>query len=204
MEDDLIRRTQGGDQAAFRALVEQYTPVAWRTARALLADRGAAEDALQEAWLDVWRAAFRLDPARPFRPWLLAVVANRCRMQARRHALPLAPIDDALAERLADDTPWGDGELGDSSSNGSAHILTPDDTALRDALATLTTDQRRLLALRYDADLELAEIAAVLAVPLGTVKSRLSRALAALRARLGAQRATSAHIETTQPTEIKR
>jgi len=195
MEDDLIRRTQGGDQAAFRTLVERYTPVAWRTARALLADRGAAEDALQDAWLDIWRAAPRLDPARPFRPWLLTIVANRCRMQARRRSLPLAPLDDALAERLADETADGD-----ASDDGGASAFAADDASLDAALAALTTEQRRVLALRYHADLDLNEIADVLAIPLGTVKSRLHRALAALRARLGV---APYHIETTEKTEIK-
>ena len=196
MEDDLIRRAQGGDQATFRALVEQYTPVAWRTARALLADRSAAEDALQDAWLDIWRATPRLDPARPFRPWLLTVVANRCRMQARRRSLPLAPLDDALAERLADETSES-GYVG----YGAAPTSTADDASLNAALAALTTEQRRVLALRYHADLDLNEIAEVLAIPLGTVKSRLHRALAALRARLGV---APYHIETTETTEIKR
>lgn len=199
MEEDLVRRTQGGDQAAFRALVERYTPIAWRTARALLADRGAAEDALQDAWLDVWRAAARLDPARPFRPWLLTVVANRCRMQARHRSLPLAPLDDALAERLADETPADSLDL--DMHPGSGEALNTDAAALRAALATLTREQRRLLVLRYDADLELAEIAEVLAIPLGTVKSRLSRALAALRARLSG--AAPALRNTPQTTEIK-
>ncbi|HUY76240.1 MAG TPA: sigma-70 family RNA polymerase sigma factor [Ktedonobacterales bacterium] len=199
MEDDLIRRAQGGDQAAFRALVEQYTPVAWRTARALLADRSAAEDALQDAWLDIWRATPRLDPARPFRPWLLTVVANRCRMQARRRSLPLAPLDDALAERLADETSES-GYVG-YVGYGAAPTSTADDASLNAALAALTTEQRRVLALRYHADLDLNEIAEVLAIPLGTVKSRLHRALAALRARLGV---APYHIETTETTEIKR
>ena len=199
MENELIRRTQGGDQTAFRALVEQYTPVAWRTARALLADRGAAEDALQDAWLDIWRAAPRLDPARPFRPWLLTVVANRCRMQARRRSLPLAPLDDALAERLADETADGD-----ESSHGGASTFVADDVSLGAALAALSTEQRRLLALRYQADLDLNEIAEVLAIPLGTVKSRLHRALAALRARLGVAHKAFAPTELTETTEIKR
>lgn len=202
MEDDLIRRTQGGDQAAFRALVEQYTPMAWRTARALLADRGAAEDALQDAWLDVWRAAPRLDPTRPFRPWLLTVVANRCRMQARRRSLPMAPLDDALAERLADAT--SERAYDAPSSHNGAATFAADDSSLDAALAALTTEQRRVLALRYHADLDLNEIADVLAIPLGTVKSRLHRALAALRARLGVtnSRHTPPQTMAITPTEI--
>ncbi len=183
MEDALIRRAQAGEQSAFRALVEQYTPVAWRVARALLAERGAAEDTLQEAWLDAWRGLPQLDPARPFRPWLLTIVANRCRMQARRRSLPTRTLDDELAERLP--------ALDDLSALGESG----DDEALYNALATLSAERRRLLALRYQAELELAEIAQVCDLPLGTVKSRLSRTLAELRARLG----VTAHPTTSTP-----
>jgi RNA polymerase sigma-70 factor (ECF subfamily) len=80
MGDDLISRAQRGDTAAFQAIVEHYSEVAWRVVRVLLPGRHEAEDALQEAWLDVWRGLPGYSTSRPFRPWLLAVVANRCRM----------------------------------------------------------------------------------------------------------------------------
>src|SRR3989442_1190574 len=95
-EDDLIRRAQLGDQGAFRQLVEFYSPLAERTARAFLADRAGAEDAVQEAWLDAWRALPRFALGRPFRPWLLTLVGNRCRMSARR-LRPLRVLVAAVA-----------------------------------------------------------------------------------------------------------
>ncbi|MEO6889206.1 MAG: sigma factor, partial [Ktedonobacteraceae bacterium] len=66
MEDDIIQRAQRGDQRAFQQLVEGYSDLAWRTARVLLAERAAAEDAVQEAWLDTWRGLPRFQLARPF------------------------------------------------------------------------------------------------------------------------------------------
>lgn len=175
MEDELIRRAQEGDTAAFRALVERFTPKAWRVARILLRERGQAEDALQEAWIDVWRGLPRYDITRPFTPWLLAVVGNRCRMQRRRPNQPTTPLDEALAESIPDPTDAIAGLAADES-----------DGALQTALAALSQAERELLALRYRADLELAEIAALYEMPLGTIKSRLYRSLATLRTKLGA------------------
>lgn len=171
MEEALIQRAQLGDTAAFRQLVEAHTALAWRTARVLLPNRAAAEDALQEAWVDVWRGLAGFHAGRPFRPWLLAVVANRCRMSARRHALATVPLPPADSAAFA-----GPDHATDAVLRGEA------DAELRAALALLPDDQRRVLELRYFAELDLSEIAAITDAPLGTVKSRLHRALGAVRA----------------------
>src|SRR6188472_29001 len=89
-------RAQSGDKDAFRSLVETYSSLAERTARVLLSNRSDAEDAAQEAWLDAWKAMPRFQVERPFRPWLLTIVANRCRMKARKHDLMTTPYDDEL------------------------------------------------------------------------------------------------------------
>ncbi len=172
MESDLIQRAQQGDQIAFQQLVECYHAAVWRTARVLIGDRALAEDAVQEAWLDVWRGLARFDVSRPFRPWLLTIVANRCRMLARRsHALSL-PLDSPLAAGAADIV------AGPDDQGGMPDEIDPD---LEQALAALTADQRRIIELHFSADLALTEIALILSVPEGTVKSRLHRALQALR-----------------------
>jgi RNA polymerase sigma factor (sigma-70 family) len=172
-ESSVIRRAQTGDQRAFQQLVETHHALVWRTVRALLGDATAAEEVEQEAWLDVWRGlpTFRLD--RPLRPWLLTVVANRSRKHARRHVVVAEPLDEFALEIDVD------------ASDGIAHALRRERSReLAQAVASLPSEQTRVLALRYFADLDLAEIAAVTGAPLGTVKSRLHRALAALRERL--------------------
>jgi RNA polymerase sigma-70 factor (ECF subfamily) len=172
-ESSVIRRAQAGDQRAFQQLVETYHALVWRTARALLSEATAAEEVAQEAWLDVWRGlpAFRLDC--PFRPWLLTVVANRSRKHARRHLVVAEPLDESALENTA------------SASDGIAHALKHERSReLAQAVASLPAEQARVLALRYFADLDLVEIAAVTDAPLGTIKSRLHRALGTLRERL--------------------
>lgn len=173
MEDDLIHRAQAGDQAAFRQLVDTYTPVIWRTAQALLPDRSSAEDALQESWLDVWRGLPRFQRGRPFRPWLLTIVARRCWMTTRRRTLPTISVELEDADQLPS-----------AERVGDRLLRLEADQALQSVLVTLPAEQQRILELRYFADLELTEIALVMNTPLGTVKSRLHRALGILRKRL--------------------
>lgn len=173
MEEDAVLRAQGGDTEAFRVLVERYGPCAWRVARILLPQREQAEDALQEAWIDIWRGLPRFDVTRPLYPWLLAVVGNRCRMQRRRVTLPTQSLPPALSETLPD-----------HRDEIAAVAASEPDDALRVALARLAPEERELLTLRYSADLQFAEITALYEIPLSTVKSRLYRTLALLRDRL--------------------
>jgi RNA polymerase sigma factor (sigma-70 family) len=176
MDDEHIERALAGDERAFRWLVDRYGPAAGRTARVLLADPGAAEDAVQEAWVDAWRHLPRFTLGRPFRPWLLTLVANRCRMAARR----LAPATVALEA-------VDGGLLADPADVAGAAVGAAADAEIAAVLGALPPDQRRVVALRYFADLELTEIAAVTDAPLGTVKSRLHRALAALQHRFASR-----------------
>src|SRR5690348_18028240 len=96
MEEEAIRQAQSGDHSAFRKLVEAHSEMAWRVARTLLENSLAAEDAVQDAWLDVWRGLAHFDNTRPFRPWLLTIVANRCRMTRRRRTLPTTSISETV------------------------------------------------------------------------------------------------------------
>jgi RNA polymerase sigma-70 factor (ECF subfamily) len=174
MEESLIVSAQRGDAEAFQALVERYSDVAWRVARVWLPDRQTAEDGLQEAWLAVWHALPSYSTNRPFRPWLVTVVANRCRMMYRRQSRKTIPLEPEQAESIG------------APTNVEADVLEKErDNELVARLAVLSEEQRRVLELRFFADLELSEIALVMKSPLGTVKSRLNRALMALRADIG-------------------
>jgi RNA polymerase sigma-70 factor (ECF subfamily) len=172
LDDELIRQAGQGDQYAFRRLMDTYATLAERTALALLGDHSLAEDAVQEAWLDVWRAIPRFQLGRPFRPWLLCIVAHRARKQTRRRVPTWLPLTSAILAGHATDPPFAPWTWPG-----------PADT-LGAALRTLSPEQQQVLALRYFADLDLAEIARLTGVPVGTVKSRLHRALGSLRTQL--------------------
>lgn len=173
MEDTIVQRAQMGDQWAFQQLIETYNALAWRTAQVLLPERAAVEDVMQEVWLDVWRSLSRFQRGRPFRPWLLTIVANRCHMTTRRRQVPLQSLASDEAEHLL------------FAGDVLEHVLRlEEDNELQLALEIVSSAQRRVLELRFFADLELNEIALITNTPLGTVKSRLHRALNALRLHL--------------------
>ena len=151
----------------------------------LLSDSTAVEDAIQEAWVDTWRSLTRFKEEQPFRPWLLTIVANRCRMHMRRRKIPTIPIETAEEDYLI------------SADNVLKDILCQEqEQELQAALIHLTPEQQRVLELRFFAELEFTEIALVMNVPLGTVKSRFHRAMNALR--------TSAQIKSLAPSRAER
>ncbi|MGH8893812.1 MAG: RNA polymerase sigma factor [Actinomycetes bacterium] len=176
----LARAARDGDVESYGRLVARYQGLAHRTAFLL----GAAEDTqdvVQESFVKAYLALgrFRLDE--PFRPWLLTIVANEARNRrrwfARHRSVPLSLVGEAL--------PPAPGPGPDVLAEQRAAS-----TALRDAIAQLPPRQREAITCRYLLDLSEDETARVLGIPRGTVKSRLSRGLRALRAVLTRAAAT--------------
>jgi RNA polymerase sigma factor (sigma-70 family) len=168
----LIARAVRGDSAAYEEIVQRYQQVAFRTAYVVTGSAADAEDAAQEAFVKAYRALDRFRPDAQFRPWLLRIVANearnRVRSSGRRQHLELR-----LAEGF---------RPGDAAPSPEAVALAGDERRRLLAMVnTLSGDDRRVIACRYFLDLSSEETAATLGVPEGTVKSRLSRALARLR-----------------------
>jgi RNA polymerase sigma-70 factor (ECF subfamily) len=180
LEDaELISRARQGEVMAYEELVRRYQDVAVRTAYVISPD-GDAEDAAQEAFVKAYGALGRFRPDAPFRPWLLSIVANEARNRrrsTRRRA--------GLALRAAEDRP-----LGDAAPSPESAVLANETRArLLAAVNALRDEDREVIGARYFLDLSEAEAAQALAIPRGTVKSRLSRALDRLRAQLGAEEA---------------
>jgi RNA polymerase sigma-70 factor (ECF subfamily) len=170
-EAELVSRARGGDRDAFGVLVTRHQEVAFRTACVVCGDAADAQDAAQEALLKAYLALGRFRDGAPFRPWLLAIVANearnRTRSAGRRTQLALR-AGAALDEHAA---PGAD----------VAVLAGAERDTLLAALGRLASDHRELLTLRYLLDLSERECAAVLGCRPGTVKSRASRALRRLR-----------------------
>jgi RNA polymerase sigma factor (sigma-70 family) len=166
---DLVGRVRAGDTDAYAVLVRRHARAAMRTAR-LLGAGSDAEDVVQEALVKAYRSlgSFRAD--RPFRPWLLRIVANEAR-NAHRSAVRRAGREERQARDL-----WA--ELLDPAA---AVVDREDQARLLAAVAGLPEKHRRVVACRYLLELDEADTAVVLGLPRGTVKSRLSRGLARLR-----------------------
>lgn len=173
---ELVARARDGDADAFGALVARHQQAAFRVAWLIARDPGEAEDAVQEAFVKAWRAMPRFRAEAPFRPWILRIASNEARNRARstrrRDAL-------ALREAAAVGT-------GDAAPSPEAAALSRDEAeTLTHALDRLPERDRIVIAYRWLLDLSEAETAEILGVRLGTVKSRLSRALRRLREELG-------------------
>lgn len=179
INENIILRAQRGDTRAFQQIVEEYHGLLWRTVRILLRNPAQTEDILQEAWIDVWKGLPSLQNHLTLRSWLLTVASNRCRMALRRAALATVSLESEPDVLLLP-----------SDIEDALEKMTRLETAenLRCALARLSLEQRRILELRYFAELELNEIALITALPLGTVKSRQHRALQSLRIMLQAKK----------------
>ncbi len=170
----LIARAQRGDAAAYEEIVLRYQQIAFRTAYVITGSSADAEDAAQEAFIKAYRALDRFRLGAEIRPWLLRIVANearnRVRSSGRRHQLELR-----LTEGF---------RPGDAAPSPEAVAVAADERRRLLAIVNALSEEDRLvIASRYFLQLSGEETAATLGIPEGTVKSRLSRALARLRAR---------------------
>lgn len=170
---EAVRRCQAGEADAFRVIVERYANVLYGTAVLMLGNRSEAEDAMQEAFVSGWAGISGFDPDRPLRPWLVRILVNHILQRRRRRLLRVIPLPEAPlpipstepGPELAAEQAWQRREVAV-------------------ALAALPADAARIIVLRYFSELSLSEVAEALELPVGTVKSRLHRALGKLRTEL--------------------
>ena len=179
-EQELVERAREGDARAYEALVRRYQDLAFRTAYVIAGGAADAEDAAQEGFVKAWYALPRFRAGAPFRPWLLAIVANEARNRRRS-----GRRQDDLALRVAEDRPSGDA----APSPEAAALAGEQRRLLLAAVGRLAEADRQVIACRYFLELGEEETAGVLACRRGTVKSRTSRALARLREQLGEEAA---------------
>ena len=168
-DEELASRVAAGDAHAFELLYDRYSAPALRVARAITGDRGLAEEAVQEAFVSIWRRAGRYDPrSGTFRAWALSVVRYRA-------------IDIVRTRR----THAGDDELmthADERENIEATVEQRlESERIKRQLAELPPAQRDLIVLAFFGGLTHAELATHLSLPLGTVKGRMRLALRKLR-----------------------
>jgi RNA polymerase sigma-70 factor (ECF subfamily) len=167
----LLAACAAGDERALGSLYDRYAGAAYGLALRVLRDAALAEDAVQEAFLGVWRHAARFDPARgTASTWILTLVHRRAVDLVRRQAHA-----DALPTKLEAATVWA------AASDDADVEQRETQRAVRAALTALPSADREILALAYWRGLTQREIATELGIPHGTVKSRTYAALARLR-----------------------
>jgi len=165
-DGELLERIGRGDRPAFEELYRRYVRAVLALALRRIGDRGRAEDAVQDAFVSIWRSARTYDPGRgPGAPWLYAVARNAITDGLRRAPDPTAELQD-----------------GPASDPDPSERAQQSWTAWRihRALEVLPEHERPLIELAYWRGLSQSEIADSLGIPLGTVKTRTRSALARL------------------------
>lgn len=172
MDSGLVERAQQGDREAFGLLAGPLGDRLFAVATRILRDDDLAADATQQALVSIWRDLRHLRDLARFDAWSYRVLVRACYAERRRerrwspalHVLPGAPVGDA--------------------ADGTSFVIVRDQ--LERAARRLSIDHRAVVVLRYYLDLPHVEIAELLGIPVGTVRSRLRYALHGLRAALDA------------------
>jgi RNA polymerase sigma-70 factor, ECF subfamily len=166
----LILRAQAGDRQAFAALFEQYKNLVYKSAYLMLGDAHDAEDVLQEVFVLVHRSLSTYNLHRgAFSTWLHRITINYCLNHRRRRSLVSVSLDEVVS----------------ASEFPGAQLA--EEEAVWQAIRRLSDKQQAVVILRYYWELSYAEVAQILEIPLGTVKSRLDLALKTLRQSLEKQ-----------------
>ena len=170
-DDDTLVRARNGDATAFAALVRRYQAMVFSVALHALRSRPAAEDLAQEVFLELFRSLPRIESPAHAIAWLRRVTTHRCIDEIRRRQhRPETGVDELPEPGVA-----------------PAHQEPFLEERLQALVATLPARARMVVVLRFQEEMDLAEIATTLNMPVNTVKSHLRRSLALLRARLTTQ-----------------
>jgi RNA polymerase sigma factor, sigma-70 family len=159
--EELVRRARDGDIKAFEGLVEAYKNKGFALSYSILGDRYSAEDVLQEAFIKAWRSLRALKDVSAFNTWFMRIIINLSynEVKKRKREISIENFEDIPS-------------VGDSAE---------DRIDIQRALSGLSVDHRVILILREIDGLSYDEIAEVLNIPIGTVKSRINAARMRMR-----------------------
>jgi RNA polymerase sigma-70 factor, ECF subfamily len=186
-DGDLIVRLRKDDLTALGVLFERYRDQVYRTAYAITRDAAAADDILQDTLLKVYRYAQRIDQSAPLAPWLYRVTVNLSYTWITRHRNRWTPLENAV-ERLITPLFAAPEQVAERNETRAQ---------LQKAIDSLPFNQRVVIILHYLNELDIGQIAEVLDLPQGTVKSRLFYAREALRHQLGGAAWEGEHVFST-------
>ena len=170
MDRTLVEQAREGVPGAYERLARESSRRLFLIAQRILRDTDAAEDAVQNTLVTIWRELPRLRDPERFDVWSYRIVTRASIAEAKRKRRSVSITDISVGEP--------------STSDATAGVATRD--LLERAFARLTPESRAVLVLRYYVDLPNKDVADVLGIPYGTVGSRLHRAIADMRSLLGA------------------
>lgn len=172
---ELILQLKQGKLEALGGLYDRHRNLVYRTALAITGDTEVAADLLHDTFLRLYRFGHRIDPSRPIEPWLYRMTTNMAYTWVKRRGRWLQALRE-MAEKVARESPTSPAQQVERNEAWSE---------VRKALMRITPEKRVVVVLYYLNDLSINEIAEILALPTGTVKSRLHYGRQALREDLG-------------------
>lgn len=178
---ELVRDALAGSEDAYRALVARYASAAVNMAARLVRDRAVAEELAQDAFVRAFARLSTYDPGRRFSAWFFRVLHNVAVDYLRRRRVETVSLDALTADGYA-----GPAAADPASSPADELERRSLGAALEDALGRLRAEYREVMLLRYQQGLSVDEIAGILRLPEGTVKTYLHRARKELAAMLSA------------------
>jgi RNA polymerase sigma-70 factor (ECF subfamily) len=173
-DTELVRRIQGGDMDAFEALFYKYQSAIYRTAMAITHDAGAAEEVLQDCFYKTYLNIIKITGEGSLSPWLHRVAVNLSCNALKKRRVWLEPLENVADYFFADPHHSPENVAERTELQGT----------MRDVINTLSLKHRIVVILHYLQDFSLPEIAYILDLPVGTIKSRLHHARKELRERL--------------------
>ena len=178
-DTELLRRHLAGEEAAFGALIRRYEKEIYNFLARFTGDATLAEDLFQETFLQLHLSAATFDQSKRLKPWLFTIAANKARdaMRSRSRRMT-APLDATVAGTQDERTTYGDLMPADIPAPSESLMNLEDRQAVESIVSQMPEHLRTVLVLSYFSDMPYKEIADVLNVPLGTVKSRLHAAIA--------------------------
>ncbi|HEY4389171.1 MAG TPA: RNA polymerase sigma factor [Ktedonobacteraceae bacterium] len=168
----IVTRALQGDQAAFTAIVDQYSTLMLRTASMIVGDRDIAEDVVQDALIQAWHHLADLRKAGALRPWLMRIVVNQCISFKRRLTRSAAFMRQALSEQETD-------LIAQAADDHKGRMER--DWDLAQAIKELPMKQRVVIVLHYYNGMTLPEMSQTLNTSENTLKKRIQAALTNLR-----------------------
>ncbi len=172
-DEELVEDVRAGDRLAYGVLVRRHQARVIGLAQRYLRDAALAEDLAQEVFVRAYRSLARFETGRRFGPWLMAITANRVRDHAKGRARRNEVEFEVEALGASDASPL-------EQASAREQLV-----RLEAGISALPDETREILRLRFIDGLDYEEVAETLALPLGTIKSRISRARTALRKVLG-------------------
>ena len=178
-DSELLTRYMAGEEGAFRELVNRYKNSLYAFLRRFLNQQDLVEDVFQETFLQLYMSKESFDTSRPLRPWLFTIAANKAkdalRKMQRQPSIDLGAIADAGDVSIDDVV-----NLLDSYKTTPVEEVSKDETAqrVREIIANMPEKLRGILILAYFEQFSYKQMAEILSIPIGTVKSRLHTAVA--------------------------